>query len=124
MKMTEFDVIQKVFETGEDFPREETRWVIIDVNGKVIDDAQGYGYKTKDKATKAAWYKFKGGKNKIQDVKNWWKKNKKFKEELIEYCENNWKEIASGEDDLEEYASELAEKYKIQGFSKKFLKYL
>lgn len=35
----------------------ETRWKIIDKNGKVIDDAQGYGYKSKQNAIKAIWYR-------------------------------------------------------------------
>jgi len=35
----------------------ENRYVCIDDNGKVIDDAQGYGYKTKEGAYKAYAYK-------------------------------------------------------------------
>lgn len=35
----------------------ETRWKVTDKNGKVVDDAQGYGYKTKQKAIKAMWYR-------------------------------------------------------------------
>lgn len=38
------------------------RFVIADNSGKVVDDAQGWGYKTEEKARKAMWYKFKGGK--------------------------------------------------------------
>ena len=28
-------------------PSTETRYVIVDGNGKIVDDAQGYGYKTR-----------------------------------------------------------------------------
>ena len=42
-----------------DFPVEETRYVIADDDGKIVDDAQGYGYKTKQNAMKAMWWKFK-----------------------------------------------------------------
>lgn len=38
-----------------DFPVEETRYVIADDDGKTVDDAQGYGYKTKQNAIKAMW---------------------------------------------------------------------
>ena len=31
---------------------------------EVIDNANGYGYKTRQNAEKAGWYKFKGGKSK------------------------------------------------------------
>lgn len=34
------------------------RYVVEDEYGKVIDDAQGYGYKTRDKAWKCYWYQF------------------------------------------------------------------
>ena len=43
-------------------PSTEVRYVIVDGNGKIVDDAQGYGYKTRQKAAKAMWWKFKGGK--------------------------------------------------------------
>lgn len=45
----------------------ETRYRIEDENGNVTDDAQGYGYKSRQKAAKAVWYKFKGGREKRND---------------------------------------------------------
>lgn len=39
------------------------RFAIADDDGKVVDDAQGYGYTSKLKAAKAMWWKFKGGKS-------------------------------------------------------------
>ena len=50
----------------------EGRYVIIDENsGEIVDDAQGYGYKDKQKATKAMWWKFSGGKEKKMMRKNY-----------------------------------------------------
>ncbi len=46
---------------------EESRYRIEDDDGKVIDDAQGYGYKTYQKAIKAMWHKFQGGREKLKD---------------------------------------------------------
>lgn len=36
----------------------ETRYVITDDYGRVIDDAQGYGYKTYSKAIKCGYWKY------------------------------------------------------------------
>lgn len=45
------------------------RYAIADEDDKVIDDAQGYGYKSFINAKKAANYKFNGGKKKADDKK-------------------------------------------------------
>ena len=37
---------------------------VDEITGEIVDDAQGYGYKDKQKATKAMWWKFNGGKEK------------------------------------------------------------
>jgi hypothetical protein len=48
----------------------ETRYIIIDdTNGNIIDDAQGYGFKSKKAAYKCYYYKFKGGKQKEDETK-------------------------------------------------------
>ena len=46
---------------------EETRYRIEDEDGNIIDDAQGYGYKSRKKAAKALWYMFKDGREKLND---------------------------------------------------------
>lgn len=81
--------IQKKFETGDkyDFPVIETRYIVVSLTtNKVIDDAQGYGYKTIQSAEKAMWYKYKGGKSKIdiakKDAKLFWKSNSEIKDDL------------------------------------------
>ena len=75
------------------------RFVITD-NGKIIDDAQGWGYKTKEKARKAMWYKFKGGKEKIdqkeKDKRAFFNSHKGLDKFLHRIWEDNFKEIARG----------------------------
>ena len=44
----------------------QTRFDICDATGKVLDNAQGYGYKTAQSAHKAAAYKFKGGRKRTK----------------------------------------------------------
>ncbi len=80
------------------------RFAISDLDGNIIDDAQGYGYTSKQKAHKAMWYKFKGGKQKIQEkidkAKSWinkTNKNKKAFKELGKMFESWFKEVARGE---------------------------
>ena len=67
MKSYKVVPIQKRIEVVEGFFNMETRFIIIDEDGVIVDDAQGYGYKTASKAHKAAWYKFNGGKKKIEE---------------------------------------------------------
>ena len=79
----------------------ETRFAIADDDGKIIDDAQGYGYKTSQKAHKAMWYKFQNGKQKIKDKTNnkkaFFKKYPGLEKFLNNIIENNFKEMARGE---------------------------
>jgi hypothetical protein len=64
----------------------QLRFDICDEAGKVIDDAQGYGYKSAQSAHKAASYKFKGGKQKADAAKvlakAFWRQNKSFAAQL------------------------------------------
>ena len=87
--------------------RKNGRFVIVDDNGQVADDAQGYGYKSKQSAHKAMWYKFQGGKEKIESRKR--QRNDVFKqhkglERFIDRWYETWfKELVRGEmteDDL------------------------
>ena len=74
------------------------RFIIVDSEtGEVLDDAQGYGYKTIEGAFKA--YKFKRltnderkeRENKIALVKKWMKHNKQIMNLLEEICFEIWK---------------------------------
>ena len=76
------------------------RFVIISVSGELLDDAQGYGYKTRQNAEKAAWYKFKGGKEKKEATKRnamiFWKKHPDIKQFATDYIEGSFKECDKG----------------------------
>ena len=104
------------------------KFVIVDKNDKVVDDAQGYGYTTKRKAEKASWYKFKGGKQKIDNEKKegieFWKNNEEFAKDVKNYYEWNFKEICAGLDDDKEDITEMAKKMKIDSFKMKYVEYL
>jgi len=86
---------------NQDFDISEERFAIADDDGKIVDDAQGWGYKTKQKAHKAIWYKFQGGQQKIKrreiNKKKFLKKHIGLENFLNDIMENNFKEIARGE---------------------------
>lgn len=117
---------------GVDFQiirRPDGRFIISDpATKKVMDDAQGYGYKTSQSATKAAWYKFKGGKNKINSAKKeaalFWRNHKEFSKAVTDLLETWFKEIARGEIIVDTEVYKLAEEMSIEGFNPKFLEYL
>jgi hypothetical protein len=99
----------------------EGRYVIIDENsGEIIDDAQGYGYKDKQKATKAMWWKFNGGKEKKDNEKklfNTWIKtetNKIIFNEINNSIEDNFKEIALKEVSVAEIVKEIENQNNIK----------
>lgn len=70
----------------------DNRFVVIDVNTReVLDDAQGYGYKTKQKAYAAFYYKKNNTKSDTKRkkalkriIEKWLDKNEDFKDD-IEY---------------------------------------
>ena len=97
------------------------RYIIIDENsGEILDDAQGYGYKDTQKAHKAMWWKFGGGKEKRIGGKNlfniWIKDetNKKIFSEINGIIENNFKEIALKEVSIGEVIKEVENQYGIK----------
>ena len=107
---------------------EELRFVIADGHGKVIDDAQGYGYKTMQNAHKALWYKFGGGKKKVnkekQEALEFWKKHKDLRNEIVEVVEYNIKQIAMCEVTEKQILEELCSRYSAPIPSVNYLKYL
>lgn len=71
----------------------DARYVIIDTNtGEVLDDAQGYGYKTSAKAYAAYGYKTRDRNKDVQKKENirkiriWMKENKDFMSLLDAYA--------------------------------------
>lgn len=93
------------------------RYVIADDNDKIIDDAQGYGYKSKQNAYKAMNYKFKGGKQKKQQKeskkKAFFKKYNGLEKFINDIYEINFKEILRGEVTEEDIKQEIKEKFDI-----------
>lgn len=80
----------------------EKRYVIVDKDtGEVLDDAQGYGYKTPQKAYAAWSYKHrdkskdKYKKAKKQQIRSWMKNHKSFIDDMTQYafeieCKGSW----------------------------------
>ena len=95
----------------------EPRFVIVDDDGNVVDDAQGYGYKSKQKAAKAMWYKFEGGKQKVskekQERKAFFKQHKGLDKFLHKIYECNFKEIARGEVTDDDIIAEVKKEFGI-----------
>ena len=96
--------------------------------GAILDDAQGYGYKTLQSAEKAAWYKFKGGQARKKSAKieavRFWRAHKEFAIAVNEALEISFKEIALGEIEADAEVSKMATERNIEGFDAKFLEYL
>jgi len=97
------------------------RFIIINEDsGEIVDDAQGYGYKDKQKAAKAMWWKFKGGKEKRDNEKklfNDWIKieiNKKIFNEISELMEINMIEIASKEVTVSKIIKDIENQFNIK----------
>lgn len=114
--MPNYKIVEKDF-------GQQKRWIIVDPNDKLLDDAQGYGYKSHDKARKLAWYKFEGGRKVIDDIKLWWKNNKNLSTALHNFEIDCFKEIARDEVDYNEEAIRIAKELGITDFNVKYLKY-
>lgn len=93
----------------------EQRFVIADDDGNIVNDAQGYGYKSKQKAYKVIWYKFQGGKKKIQQKeekkRTFFKKYPGLEEFLNNIYEYEYKAIARGEITIEDIRNAVREEF-------------
>jgi len=105
--------------------RKDDRYIIVDEEGKIIDDAQGYGYKTFNNATKAMWYKFGGGKRKKRNIKTerkrFFKENPGLEEFIDNFYETWFKELSRGEVTEEDLIQSIKEEFGII-YPKKLLK--
>jgi ribosomal protein L17 len=102
----------------------EKRYIIVDTNGNVIDDAQGYGYKNRQNAHKVIYYRKNKKKihKKESDIKIFWKKNKELKKYVEEMIELNFKEILRKEITIEDIRKEAMNDFDIEipkGYIKK-----
>lgn len=89
-------------------------------NDKIVDDAQGYGYKDRQRASRAMWYKFKGGREKIdlqkKNLNSWRKKedNNKIFNKINKLIESYYKEICRGETIIKEIFEEIEKEFEIE----------
>lgn len=103
------------------------RFAIANDDGKVVDDAQGYGYTSKQKAAKAMWWKFKGGKDAGNKNVAWWKKHRDLYDCVTEFMDINFKEICRGElteDDVFGYCEKIAKEELNIEFPKKMFNFM
>lgn len=95
----------------------EPRYCLEDVYGKVIDDAQGYGYKTIQSASKAGWYKFNGGKETVNTneklAKKFSKEHPKILEE-IDYIRFYALKDGDSKKEVEESIIELLKEHNVE----------
>lgn len=99
----------------------QDRFAIADKTGKILDDAQGWGFKTRQKAFFAMHYNFLGGKESKQqrknDFKNWINSDpthKKIVNEFNNMLDCSFKEIARGESTIDDIWGQLETEYKIE----------
>lgn len=97
----------------------QTRFDICDLEGKVLDDAQGYGYKSAQAAHKAAAYKFKGGKQKADAAKAFWREHPEFAKKLADVLLLNFKNPPT-DAEIVEFAAQCG----IPNFNPKLVKAL
>jgi len=92
------NVIEDIYDR---FNNIEDRFAISDDNGNIVDDAQGYGYKSYKNAQKVMWYRFGGGNKKMDTIKNnkkdFFKQHDGLEEFLNEIIEDNFKEVINKE---------------------------
>ena len=113
-----FDVVDMVSKPG--------RFVIVDKEtGEVVDDAQGWGYKDKNKAYKAAWYKFGKGKAKVDEAVAWWKEHPDFQDDVEEMLFIRTKEgEPTGYTDVADIIYNAAQAKGLTDYKKEFFKRL
>lgn len=102
--------------------------IVVDGNGKVVNDAQGYGYTSKQKAIRAMWYHCGGGKQKIDtfkcEAKKFWDDHKEAGKYLQELFEINVKELCNGEFTIDDIINDVCQKYLIDNIPKAYIKYI
>ena len=113
-----FDVVDMLDRPG--------RFEIVDKEtGEIIDNANGYGYKTKTNAYKAGWFKFGGGKKKVDDAVAWWRMPEH--REFLKWLNDSAFYFAKdyGEDyekELADAAAEYATEHHIDDYRKDYFK--
>lgn len=83
------------FDEDIGFETTETRFRIVSsIDGKLVDDAQGYGYKSPQKAYAAYYYKHRSSSDisKENHIRKWLKKHPEVTEEFEYAYFNAWKD--------------------------------
>lgn len=112
----------KVIKSEELSSAFDNRFIIINIHtGEILDDAQGYGYKTIEKAYAAFYYKKNNTKSDAKRkkklkiaIENWLDKNEDFKDD-IEYWV--FQIVVKGCTDVvlnEETVNDLLKKHNVQ----------
>jgi hypothetical protein len=75
--------------------RRQIRYIIVDNdNGKVLDDAESFGYKTEISANKAMWFKFQDGEDNINkkrlESSEFFKKHPEIRDFINDFYEANF----------------------------------
>lgn len=109
--------------------RDDGRYVITKAETcEVIDNAPGYGDKTRQHAEQAASYKCKGGKAKKDAEKReataFWRQHEDCGSAAQKYDEPWCKESARGETDPDAALVHLAPEIGVEGFKKQSVAYL
>jgi len=109
--------------------RDDGRYVITNAEThEVIGDANGYGYKTRPNAEKAAWYTLQGGKAhkdaEKREATAFWRQHKDLGNAIQEYYDTWFKEIARGETDPDADLVHLAQEMGVEGFKTPYVEYL
>jgi hypothetical protein len=81
--------------------------------GEILDDAQGYGFKTPQKAYAAYHYKYGGGKQKHDDAKKYWKDHPEIEKFCQKWFEWNFKEYGRGEVSQSDLRKEIKEEFGV-----------
>lgn len=82
----------KVIESKELSSYNDRRYIIVDNNGNILDDAQGYGYKTVPNAHRCWMYKNrdkskdKEKMEKINHIKEWMRSHKGFVDAMNQFA--------------------------------------
>jgi hypothetical protein len=130
-KIVEKPVTSAKSTSPEDYYDRESsgkRWIIVEEGtGKLLDDAQGFGYKSAQAAHKAAWYRFSGGKQRVNAFKKvaakFWKNNPKLVEDIF-YIEFYGLKDGESDKEIEESILEAVKERGIEDFKLEFLKFL
>lgn len=118
----------KVVKSAELSSAWESRFVVVDEQtGKVLDDAQGYGYTSAEKAHKAWAYKTnRKARGKAKYKKRWWARHPEFEaecEEIMFRAERDEQQgVPHSKDEIYEACASIAEEMGIKDFSKELMR--